>query len=322
MIKKVLIVRFSSIGDIVLTSPVVRCLKQQNAHIQVHFVTKSQFKTVLVANPYIDKLITFQNDVSEIYSSLKSENYDLIIDLHKNLRSTRLKRKLNVKSISFNKINWQKWLAVRTKRKSILPGMHIVDRYFEAIKALNVSNDNKGLDYFIPAEEEFVLDNLLPQINSNSFVALVVGGSYFTKRIPLDLLERICSSTKNIFIAIGSTEDSLVAELLSKKCKNVYNLCGKLSVNQSAALIKQSKAVVTSDTGMMHIAAAFKKQIFSFWGNTIPEFGMSPYMPGEGSKIFENNNLSCRPCSKLGYAKCPKTHFKCMNEIDLKELNL
>ncbi|MCB0410432.1 MAG: glycosyltransferase family 9 protein [Flavobacteriales bacterium] len=322
MISKILIIRFSSIGDIVLTTPIIRCVKTQLKNVEIHFVTKEQFLPVIQANPYLDKVITFRNEINEVYNELKQENYDLVIDLHKNLRSNRLKRKLSVKSISFNKINWQKWLTVRTKNKKHLPDKHIVDRYFESVKPLGVVNDIVGLDYFIPKEEEVSVSNLIPNKNINDYCVLVVGGSYYTKRIPISLLEKICSANKTTFIAIGSSDDAEIANALSKKCTNLVNLCGKLSINQSASLIKQAKTIVTSDTGMMHIASAFKKTIHSFWGNTIPEFGMYPYMPGEGSLIHENVNLSCRPCSKLGFNKCPKGHFKCMNDISVNEINL
>jgi ADP-heptose:LPS heptosyltransferase len=122
-------------------------------------------------------------------------------------------------------------------------------------------------------------------------------------------------------IVVGDKSDAEVAEKLAEKFTHVGDACGKFSINQSASIIQQSKAVITSDTGLMHIASAFKKKIFSLWGNTIPEFGMGPYLPGEGSRILETK-ISCRPCSKLGYHKCPKGHFRCMMEINISEIDL
>ncbi len=315
---KVLIVRFSSIGDIVLTSPIVRCLKQQLKDAEIHYLTKASFKTVLDKNPYIDFLHTIKNDVNEIAPILKKENFDYVIDLHHNFRTLKLKNKLGVKSLSFNKLNWEKFLMTTFKINK-LPKEHIVDRYFKTIESLGVTNDNKGLDYFIDAQDEVEIKDFLPIEFMNGFNALVVGGSYFTKRIPINKLIEICELSSLPIVLLGGKEDFETAKsVFDKFPTKTNNLCGKLNLNQSASVIKQSVKVITSDTGLMHIAAAYKKDIISVWGNTIPEFGMGPYLAGEESKMLEVKDLSCRPCSKLGYKKCPKGHFKCMNDIDFK----
>lgn len=322
MPKKILIIRFSSIGDIVLTTPVLRCLKQLKPDIELHYVTKKVFEPILKNNQFIDKLHTFDKDVVEITTALRAENFDLVIDLHHNLRSLRLKRALGRKSYTFNKLNFRKFMAVNFKKTEMLPDIHIVDRYFEAVKEIGVQNDDKGLDHFISKEDEFDIQKRFERLASSNFIALVAGGSYFTKRIPIGKLVEVCNSTAKQFIVLGSKEDSLVAKQLEQQCTNVINACGELSINQSAYVIKMSECVVTSDTGLMHIASAYKKKIYSLWGNTIPQFGMYPYLAGEGSKILEVEGLKCRPCSKLGYSACPKGHFKCMVDIDVSQINL
>lgn len=313
---KILIIRFSSIGDIVLTTPVIRCCKQQIKNAEIHFVAKSAFKSTLDHNPYVDKLFTFQKDIDEILPILKKENYDVVIDLHNNLRSRRLKLALGKKSVSFNKLNVKKFLAVTFKSKSLLPDVHIVQRYLQTTESLGVKDDGKGLDYFLSEKDSIDLKTIHPDL-INGFVALVVGGSYYTKKIPLNKLTEICNHLQVPVVLLGGKEDSAIASQVAAQCTNAINICGKYSLNQSAFVLRQSSFVISSDTGLMHIAAAFGKKIFSFWGNTIPEFGMYPYQPGEGSRILEVKNLKCRPCSKLGYSKCPKGHFKCMNEIDV-----
>lgn len=317
---KILIIRFSSIGDVVLTTPIVRCLKQQLQAAEIHFVTKQQFATVLQANPYIDKLHTINNSIFEITALLKKEDYDYIIDLHHNLRTLKLKFVLGKKTFSFPKLNWQKFLIVNFKINK-LPPTHIVDRYFETVKPLGITNDNKGLDYFIPEKDVIIIEDSLPTQFKNGYYALVVGGSYYTKQIPLNKLIEICAKSSKPLVLLGGKEDALVAEKLHKNfSETTLNLCGKINLNQSASLIQQAEKVITSDTGLMHIAAAFKKDIISLWGNTIPEFGMGPYLPSAQSKILEVKNLNCRPCSKLGYHQCPKKHFKCMNDIVIEEI--
>lgn len=319
---KILIIRFSSIGDIVLTTPVIRCIKQQIQGVEVHYITKQNFSSVISSNPYIDKLYTIKESTSEIIDQLKKENYDYVIDLHHNVRTLKLKLALGIKSYSFRKLNWEKMLMVYFKINK-LPKLHIVDRYFETLTSIGVKNDYKGLDYFIPEKDIINIASYLPTQFQNGYEVLVVGGSYYTKQIPINKLKEICTHTLKPLILLGGKEDAIIAEEVHQAFKDkTINGCGILNLNQSASIIEQADRVITSDTGLMHIAAAFKKDIISVWGNTMPEFGMSAYLPGKNSKILEVKNLRCRPCSKLGYHSCPKKHFKCMNDIDVSNINL
>ena len=317
---KILIIRFSSIGDIVLTTPVIRCIKQQLQGVEVHYITKQNFSSVISSNPYIDRLYTIKESTSEIIDQLKKENYDYVIDLHHNVRTLKLKLALGIKSYSFRKLNWEKMLMVYFKINK-LPKPHIVDRYFEILTSIGVKNDYKGLDYFIPEKDIINIASYLPTQFQNGYDVLVVGGSYYTKQIPINKLKEICTHTLKPLILLGGKEDAIIAEEVHQAFKDkTINGCGILNLNQSASIIEQADRVITSDTGLMHIAAAFKKDIISVWGNTIPEFGMSAYLPGKNSKILEVKNLPCRPCSKLGHHSCPKKHFKCMNDIDVSKI--
>lgn len=316
---KVLVIRFSSIGDVVLTTPVVRCIKQQVPGAQVHFLLKKSFAQVLAHNPYIDKVHAIENSVSERIEDLRKEKFDYVIDLHHNLRSAQVKRALKAKAFSFNKLNVQKWLLVNLHINR-LPQKHIVDRYFETVASLGVKNDMQGLDYFI-AEQERVDTPARCGAAAGGYHVLVAGGSYYTKQIPINKMAEICTLSDKKIIVLGGKEDAALGEKLESQFgKKVFSGCGKFSINQSASIVQQADKVITSDTGLMHIAAAFKKDIISIWGNTIPEFGMCPYLAGAKSKVLEIKDLGCRPCSKLGYQKCPKGHFKCMNDIDMNQV--
>ncbi len=152
---------------------------------------------------------------------------------------------------------------------------------------------------------------------------MVIGAKHYTKQIPLDLLTEICQNVTKPVILMGDKYDEEKGNLIQKAVgEKVFNACAKYNINQSASLIKQAQKVITADTGLMHIAAAFNKEIISLWGNTVPDFGMYPYMPKncQNSRIFENNNLTCRPCSKLGFQQCPKNHFNCMNQLNISEI--
>ena len=316
-----LIVRFSSIGDIVLTTPIIRCLKQQVPGCEVHYLTKKSFAGVLAGNPYIDQLYTIDKDIDEVLPELHRNEYDLIIDLHHNLRTMMLKHKLKTEASSFDKLNLEKWLMVNLKINK-LPKHHIVHRYFETVKELNVKYDGKGLDYFIDSKDE-IQTGQLPLSHQNGYVAIVIGAKHQTKIYPATKVSEVIQYLNQPVVLIGGKEDVSRGEeiiSLSSNSDNIYNACGKYSLGQSAFLVKNAKLVITNDTGFMHIAAAFNKNIISVWGNTIPEFGMTPFLP-EGSSslniISEVKNLNCRPCSKIGYDKCPKGHFRCMMENDV-----
>lgn len=320
--KKILIIRFSSIGDIVLTTPIIRCLYEQLPGAEIHYLTKEKFHKILEANPYIHKTHLFRDDLKGVIKTLKKEHFDFVVDLHRNIRSARVKMALRKPSGTFDKLNYEKWLRVNFKTGK-LPDIHIVDRYFAAVKELNVRNDGQGLDYFIP-DEDLLTHNDLPGIYSGGFVALVVGAMHYTKMMPEERLMELCGMIDKPVILLGGPDDHARAQrIASVSSERIYNACGSFNINQSASLISLAGKVITHDTGLMHIASAFRKEIYSLWGNTIPEFGMYPYLPaGEGkSVIMQTEGLSCRPCSKIGFAKCPKKHFKCMMDIDLDKLS-
>ena len=306
---KILVVRFSSIGDIVLTTPVVRMLKKQ-LNAQVHYLTKSSYVSLLKNNPYIDSVYQIDNSISEVIADLKKEKYDYVIDLHSNLRTQILKFRLGMPAKSFNKLNMEKFMLTNFKLDK-MPKIHIVDRYLETVKHLGVKNDNQGLDFFLSAN-----DKLDISIFPKNYIVFIIGGQHATKILPNEKIISIIKKVNKPVLLIGGPEDAHRGEDIAKACNKVVNTCGKYSILHSASLVQQATMVITHDTGMMHIAAAFNKKIYSVWGNTVPEFGMYPYLESEQSKRIEVKGLNCRPCSKIGYDKCPKGHFKCMQEID------
>lgn len=314
--KKILLIRFSSIGDIVLTTPVVRALKTQLGS-ELHVLTKEKFSSIYKNNPYIDRVHIY-SDEKVFVRELKAEQFDLIVDLQKNWRSIRVRRALKKPAVSFPKINVLKWLAVNCKLNT-LPDVHIVDRYFKAVENYGVSNDGKGLDYFIPQNSAVHLKRIAPVL-TNGYIAIAIGGQHYTKILPAEKLIRIISKMSYPVILLGDENDRKRGDEVLQRInkRNVFNACGFYSLDQSASIIEQSLAVVSNDTGLMHIAAAFNKPIVSVWGNTIPAFGMYPYLPEkpELSVVSEVSDLKCRPCSKLGFKQCPKAHFKCMMDQD------
>jgi ADP-heptose:LPS heptosyltransferase len=315
---KILIIRLSSIGDLVLTTPVIRAVRQQ-LDAEIHLLVKEKFQEVLHGNPYIAKSIFYEEYLNNKID-LKDEAYDLIIDLHNNWRTKRLRRKLGVRSISYNKENIRKWILTNFKLNS-LPKEHLVDRYFAAIRPIGVENDHRGLDFIVSSEARAMAKQFIP---GSAFIAIPIGAAHQTKVPPISIYLELIQNLDHPCLLLGGPGDfSKGEEIASKSTKEVLNLAGKLSLAGTAAIIERAAFVITPDTGLMHIAAALGKNIVSVWGNTVPEFGMYPYFPKDSIALdyrSEVQNLSCRPCSKIGYEKCPKGHFKCMLDQNITEI--
>lgn len=321
---KILIVRFSSIGDIVLTTPVARCLKTQLG-AEVHFLTKEGYADLLVANPHIDKLYLIRDSISPALTDLHRERYDYIVDLHNNLRTLLLRLGLRRRFLSFQKLNWQKWLLVNAKINR-LPDRHIVDRYLDAVRKLGVQNDGQGLDAYVPKGQKVRPAHLFPYLKKTRqkhYLAIAIGAAHATKRLPEEKLIELCQSLDLPIILLGGAAEAAQGERIAAACgARVFNACGQLSLGQSASVLQQARVVISHDTGMMHLAAAFRKPLLSVWGSTVPSFGMYPYFPTTVQKydIVEVAGLSCRPCSKIGFDRCPKGHFRCMKDQSVESL--
>lgn len=322
---KILVIRFSSIGDIILTSPVLRCLKKQRPEAEIHVLTKAQFRDLVEHSPYVAKVHTLEGEVDEVLPALKQEAFTEIIDLHHNLRTMKVKRALGVPAHSFPKLNIEKWMLVNLKRDR-MPRIHIVDRYMSTVAHLGVKNDGQGLDLFIPQEREVPLSSL-PESHRGGYIALCIGGAHFTKRMPEHKLIQLASRLNGPFVIIGGPEDQPVARAIADAIgARAFDATGKHDLLGSASLIKQAKSAITHDSGAMHVAAAFAGSrgggsaynVVSVWGNTVPSFGMGPHIPQhpERAHIMEVTGLPCRPCSKIGFDQCPRGHFRCMEKQD------
>ena len=299
----------------------VRCLRSAFPDAEIHYFTRKLYRDIVAPLPAINKVITFENNIDEVVADLKREKYTHIIDLHKNLRTKILLLKMGRRAHSFPKLNLRKWLKVRL-RIDCLPDIHIVDRYLKSLAFLKVKNDGLGLDFIIPEETVLPEDLSLPD---QPYTVIVAGAKQFTKQIPESLILSLCREIKGPKILIGGRDEMEKTQriLAQLKLEEVTDLSGKLNLYQSALILRNARHIITADTGMMHLAAALKKEVISIWGNTIPEFGMYAYYPQgmqQYNHIIENRHLKCRPCSKLGYSSCPKKHFKCMNDLHTEDI--
>ncbi|MGV8878327.1 MAG: glycosyltransferase family 9 protein [Sphingobacteriaceae bacterium] len=309
---KILVIRLSSMGDIVYTTPIVRCLKLQLPGSEIHFLTKPAFKYIYDNNPYLDKLHLLQPKLSDTVQAIKAENFDYIIDLHNNLRTTLIKWQVSVKSSTYNKQPLKKWLSLKFK-KLLFPPTHLVERYLKTVAFLGVKNDHQPINYYL--HQEYHLNNLLPVSHQRGFVAFIIGATHFTKRMPNEKVISICNQIKQPIVLLGGKDVQANGEIITAASPHhIYNACGIISLDESVFIVSQAEKIIGFDTGLTHIAEAFNKPIVSIWGSTIPELlGVQPYEVSDA--LVVGIDLYCRPCSKFGLEKCPEGHFRCMKEI-------
>ena len=306
-------IRFSSMGDIIYTTPVVRCLKQQIPDCEVHFLTKDQFKYIYQQNPYIAKLHLLKPKLADTIKDIKAEGFDLIVDLHNNLRTSIIKIATQIPSSTYKKERIKKWLGLKFKWSWLFSKKHLVDRYLETVEFLGVKNDDRPIDYYVA--QQYQLNAFLPPSHTGKFIAFVIGATHFTKRMPNEKIIEICKDLKLPIVLLGGNDVKYNGEQIKQAVgENVYSACGATNLDQSVFIISQAAKVIGFDTGLTHIAEAFDKPLASIWGGTTPDLlGVFPYKVKDS--LVVGIDLPCRPCSKFGLEKCPLGHFKCMKNI-------
>ncbi len=317
MTKSALIIRFNAIGDIVLTSPVIDALFDNG--YEVHYLVKSSFKDVLVHDKKVKTIWSLDDSLEEVIGQLKNVSFSVIIDLHNNLRSRKVKSALKTKTLTLVKKRWQLWKLTQTPFKSYQE-THIVRRFLDVITPLGIVVDNPQTRYALDGVS-LPSDLLIPR---EPYLVIAVGAAWETKRIPKETLLHLCENTAASHVMlIGSQQDQSLAQYLKTNAKrDTIDLTGSLTISQSALVISQAKVLVSGDTGPLHIAAALRIPVVAIYGSTHPALGYTPYYGTVGvpHHVIQNENLSCRPCTKQGKKKCPKGHFKCMVELDKTEI--
>ena len=317
--KKILVLRFSSIGDIVLTFPVVAALKAAYPECQIDYVTKPAFRHLLEACPGLSHIFTLESSIRQLRKDINFQSYDAVLDLHNNLRTLLLTAFSGVKVYKYPKNNWNKWLLTRFKVKQERR-QHVVERYLSTLKqAFGLEVLAPENPYEIPESEQFSIQDATG-FTPRKYVAFAIGAQFATKRLPTDLMIKLLQKMEHPLVLLGGKEDQqtaneIVAALGGQK---VVSMVGQLNIHGSAWLVKNAAALLTHDTGLMHIGACFEVPIHLIWGNTVKDFGMYPFrLEQENCFQYEVENLKCRPCSKIGFQNCPKGHFACMRQQDL-----
>ncbi|MBN2789404.1 MAG: glycosyltransferase family 9 protein [Candidatus Delongbacteria bacterium] len=323
---KILILRFSSLGDILLATPVLDVLKEKYPESEIDWVVNSKFAEVLITNPRLNRVLTFKDKtgLENIRRDINRTNYDLIFDLHQNSSThylTRFQRNL----YRYNKHVVDRSLLVflKKKYKEIIP---VTQMYFKALnKAGIVTPKEWTLRYGLVKSFQLSTINEYNLHNFN-YIAIAPGASYATKIWPKEyfkeLVEKI-SFNKNInrkVILVGNSEaDKIAADHITKGNEfSCINLVGKLDLQETATILKYSDLVISNDSGPLHLAECFKKKIIAIFGCTTEELGFFPY--STDYVVVENKGLKCRPCTHFGKKQCPKKHFKCMIDISVDDV--
>lgn len=308
-LKKILIIRLSSMGDVLLTTPLIRSIKKQNPNIQIDFVVKSEFFELLKNSPHLTNIYSYSKESTkkkELLNSLKANKYELVIDLQNNNRSREIVYKLDRKTFQFGKNSLKKFLLVHFKINRLKKAPLIPVRY---AKAAGIKLDNEGLEIFT----DNIADSRL-ELNEK-YIGLCPGAKHFTKRWPkeyfIDLGKMLETSGYKVAL-FGSADESETIKEIESQLGNPLNLCND-SILQTAANMKMCKAIYTNDSGSMHLSCAVDVPVIAFFGSTVKEFGFYPYK--NQNVVLEIEDLPCRPCTHIGRNSCPLKHFKCMKEI-------
>ncbi len=313
-IKNILIIRLSSLGDILLTTPIIRSLKEQNSEIEIDFILREQYADLLRYNKNIESLLIYKEDSASkesLFKDLRKNKYDLVVDLQNNFRSAEIRKEIKANQVIFNKRTVDKFLLVHFKINRFNGQQEIPKRYSETLPGLRL--DNNGLELFFPSETKTNLSDNVKHIG------IAPGSRHFTKMWPkeyfIDLSKMVLDDGNSIAIFGGKSDFELCSEL-AEKIPGSINLCNDDKILQTAADMKKCNAVICNDSGLMHAATAIGIPVLAIFGSTVKEFGFAPYR--SRNIVLENNSLTCRPCSHIGREDCPKKHFKCMLELTPK----
>ena len=314
---KVLFIRFSSLGDVLLTTPIIRTFRTHFPNAEIHFLTKKQFAPILEYNLFIDTLISFDAEnesMLQLIIRLQKEHYTHIIDLHDKLRSALIKRFVRGKTFTYQKKhNYRKKLL---KDHELEPIFSTVDLYASVLEKFDLSLDEKKLDFFLPGNEEVIASPFLPS-DKKKIVTISPGASWHTKQYPTEYYKNIIQHLLDHYdvriVLIGTEQEkNLTTELAALSENKILNLGGMTTLIESAIIIKNSDLFISGDCGPMHIAAAFEVPQIAIFGPTHPKLGFAPLNPN--AKVL-SLDLDCSPCTLHGNERCPKGHFKCMMEL-------
>lgn len=318
---RILAVRFSAIGDIVLTTPLLRAIRGRHPQAHVTFLTRAAYAPLLSDNPRLDEVIAWdpRTPLRELIRDLKSRPFTHRLDLHGSLRSGRIRRALGGRWGRYPKHRLARAMLIRTRRNFYRDTRHVVERYFDAAKRLDVTPDGNPAELYLRREAFAAADAFLEAHRlgrERTLLAVAPGAAHATKQWPerhwLALMGRL-TARADVVILGGPAEAALAARLVEAGGARAASAAGRFDLQGTAALVKRSRALAAGDTGVMHMATAVGTPVVALYGPTVEAFGFFPYRAR--AAVLQRTDLACRPCSAMGGPRCPLGHHRCMEEI-------
>jgi lipopolysaccharide heptosyltransferase II len=334
---RTLIIRLSSIGDVILASPLIRLLRKRFPQGQIDFLVKREYADLVRFNPHLRNVIELDArggfaELRALKRKLRQEKYDTVIDIQGNLRSVFLRAGLSANVLKVNRRRLARFLLVNFKWNAYRTSPPVPVRYLETVRSAGIVDDGDGLELFIPEETCTRVQKHLSDAGVDSqkgVVGLCPGAKHATKRwLPqrfAQLAIALLSEDVHKILILGggddrdlcaSIEEQVVRSTGKQNC--VVNLAGAFSLLETSSAMDACDTIVANDSGLLHLAAARKRDVVAIFGSTVREFGFYPY--GTENKVIERRNLYCRPCSHIGGETCPEGHFRCMEEITVEEV--
>lgn len=319
---KILIIRFSSLGDIVLTTPIVSLIKETHPNADIYFLTKKAFASLLEGNHNIHRIIAWEEVKSNKDHMIFYETFDYLLDLHNSTRSFLARRKISYKKKAIYKKPYMKrFLLVHFKKNRYKRVVHVVHRYMRTLRILGIRPHYRKPDILADRPAADRLDGW----NFNQpTLAVAPGARWFTKRWPRINFEDTIAQFMDEFpdwqvILLGGKDEKKDSKEIYKKISKektkkgkIFNFTGEYTIRESAFFLKYSRIFLTNDSGLMHVASSFDVHIVALFLATVPEFG---FLPFTRSKSILSVDLPCKPCNHKGLSRCPKRHFQCAQRI-------
>ncbi len=339
-IRKILIIRLSSLGDVILATPLLRQLREAYPEAEVDFLVRSDFEEVLRFNPNVSRIISFDKEggftyLRKIRRQIHRSRYDVVLDIHRNLRSRFICSGMGLwlfrrtKIYKVRKQQFIRFLLVKFKinlyRKIYGRIIRVWEKYIRAARPIGIEPDKGQPDLFLPAEAEETAERFLNFLSGKQkFAAIAPGAKHFTKRWPAnyyaELIRALFDKWKMPSVLVGGKEDVPVSDDIIALLPEgmAISAMGQFSILETAAIMKNAAIVITNDSGLMHAASAYDGSLIAVFGSTVEELGFFPNSPQ--AEVIENQGLYCRPCSHIGRSACPEGHFRCMKEIAPREI--
>jgi lipopolysaccharide heptosyltransferase II len=323
--ERILVIRLGALGDVLLTTPLLRAMRKRFPESRIDFLVKKAFEPVLRGNPRIATVVSFdpkggRKEWIRIVRILRRNRYDWVVDLQKNFRSGIFSLSSGAGRVDrYSHGRWRRFLLVKFRIPPPGPVIPMALRYFTAVRKFGVKDDGAGLEMVVAdsagQEAERKLRSLGSDLKGRT-VILAPGAGRATKRWPAngyaDVGRSLDRRGYRILLVGGSADQEVCREVVRLMEDRAVSVAGCLSLDQTAALLRKTELLITNDTGLMHMATALDRPVVAVFGPTTIHLGFFPFR-GKSSVI--EKDLDCRPCSFHGTKACPKKHFRCMKDI-------